>query len=708
MIENLLAGLNPQQREAVECLEGPVLVLAGAGSGKTRTLTYRIANLMRSGVAPQNIMAVTFTNKAAQEMKERVERIVERGSKGLMMGTFHSICVRILRREAEAIGMDTNFSIFDESDQLSIMKQVLAELNLDDTRYTPRNILSAISTAKNRNRAHLLDKQKAYGHFEEMLSNIFPLYQEKLRALHGFDFDDLLIETVRLFADHPDIRERYEERFRYLLVDEYQDVNFAQYRLVKLLSERHRNLCVVGDDDQSIYSFRGADVELILRFEKDFPEAKVIRLEQNYRSTSTILDAANAIVAGNRRRKPKKLWTENGAGDKITVFEALHEREEARYVVDEISKQIRLQERSLKDFAILYRTNAQSRAIEEILLQMGIPYHLVGGVRFYDRKEIKDILAYLKAVVNPYDAISLRRTLNAPARGIGAVTIKKLETFAGSKGETLFYSITHLDEVPDISGKTKQALTRYADMLSELILLKKSASLTRFVKFVFEKSGYLEALQAEGDAEATSRLENCQELLTVAGEFEKNAEENSIDAFLYHVSLLSDVDSLKTDGASVTLMTLHAAKGLEFPVVFMIGLEEGVFPHNRALIDETEIEEERRLCYVGVTRAREKLYLMRAYERTLFGVTNFGEPSRFINEIPKDYCVFKSQREGTTARSAWEDAGTALTLRPGDRLFHGKWGKGVVIQRRNGEVTVAFEGAGLKYLSLTEAASLRS
>jgi len=699
-----LAELNPRQREAAACLEGPLLILAGAGSGKTRTLTYRIAHLLHEGILPQNILAVTFTNKAAQEMKERVAKLLHHRSTGLAMGTFHSICVRILRKEAHHLGLDNDFSIFDESDQMSLIREILKELELDSTRHHPRAILSAISAAKNR-KANL--SRFGSGYFEEMVLGIYKHYQNKLREFHGFDFDDLLLETMRLFEEHAEVRSRYEDLYRYVLVDEYQDVNFSQYRLVKLVSDRHRNLCVVGDDDQSIYSFRGADVGLILRFEEDFPDAKVIRLEQNYRSTGTILDAANAISARNQRRKPKKLWTENQSGEKIALYEALNEREEARFVFEEIQKSIRQDGRSPKDFVILYRTNAQSRALEEVLLQRGIPYHLVGGVRFYDRKEIKDILAYLKVLVNPYDTLSIRRILNAPPRGLGKATLKKLEDFAAGKGESLFYSLMHLDEVPELRGKASQTLGSFVQLLVELIELKKTSGITSLVKSVMSKSGYLEALEEEGDAEAASRLENCQELLSVTHDFEKNADENSLEAFLFHVSLLSDTDSLKEGNESVTLMTLHAAKGLEFPVVFMIGMEEGVFPHSRSLLEEGEVEEERRLCYVGVTRAMEKLHLVRAYERTLYGMTNFGEPSRFLEEIPGELVSFKSQREAG-GRISWEGSAAGLSLRPGDRLHHGEWGKGVVIQRNNGEVTVAFEGVGLKRLPVEDAVEMRA
>jgi DNA helicase-2/ATP-dependent DNA helicase PcrA len=696
----LLDGLNPKQREAAQCLEGPLLILAGAGSGKTRTITYRIANLLQNGVSPNNVMAVTFTNKAAQEMKSRIEQILGVRARGLVTGTFHAICVRILRKDGEALGIDPNFTIFDEADQTTLMREILSELNLDEKRHPPRVLLSAISSAKNRSRN--FSSHPPFGHFEEILAQVYPMYQKKLRALHAFDFDDLLLETVRLFMEQPKIREKYETLFRYLLVDEYQDVNFAQYRLVKILSENHRNLCVVGDDDQSIYSFRGADVELILRFEKDFPDAKVVRLEQNYRSTSTILNAANAVVAGNKRRKPKQLWTENPPGEKILLFEALNEKEEGRFVVEEILKLVRRENRSLKDFAVLYRTNAQSRAVEEAFLQAGLPYQVIGGVRFYDRKEIKDILAYLKVIVNPYDAISLRRALNVPPRGIGSATLKRLEDFAGSKGEGLFYALSHIDEIPDIKGKAKQGLTQFAQLLSELSSLKKEFGLTYFLKSVLQKSGYLAFLEEDASAEGTSRLENCQELLTVAQEFEKNAEDNSLEAFLYHVSLLSDVDTKNESKEAVTLMTLHSAKGLEFPVVFLVGMEEGIFPHNRSLLDESNIEEERRLCYVGITRAMEKLYLLCAFERTLFGVSNFGEPSRFLAEIPKECYIVKSQRDSVTVRSTWEETGFALRLRPGDRLQHEKWGKGVVIQRQNGHFLVAFEKIGLKQVSFEE------
>ncbi len=704
MALNFLDELNPEQRKAAEHIHGPLLILAGAGSGKTKTITYRIAYLLTQGIHASQIMAVTFTNKAADEMKERLKNLLQEQARMLTMGTFHSICVKILRKNGEAIKLDPQFTIFDDSDQITLIKQILRDSNLDESRCHPRALLSAISSAKNK--MINLARERPLGYFEEIAGRIFSQYNERLAHLHALDFDDLLLETIRLFKEAPDVRKQYEEKFQHVLVDEYQDVNLCQYKLVKLLTEHHRNLCVVGDDDQSIYSFRGGDVGLILRFEKDFPNAKVIRLEQNYRSSTTILDAANGVVSLNRNRKPKKLWTENSEGEKIVIFEALNEREEARFVIEEILKEARLHERPLKEFAVLYRTNAQSRAMEEVLLQHGTPYHLVGGIRFYERKEIKDLLAYLKVLVNPYDSISLRRIINAPPRGIGTVTLKKLEDFAFERHENLVYSLQNLDEIPELKGKIKEKLSQFARLLAELLEEKKKSSLTRLMSLILENSGYAQALDLEDDAESQSRLENCQELLTVAQQFEKNAEEPTAETFLSHVSLLSDLDNLDREHDSVTLMTLHAAKGLEFPVVFMLGMEEGIFPHNRSLTDEEQIEEERRLCYVGITRAMEKLYLVRAYERTLYGMSNFGEPSRFLSEIPEECYLFKSQR-GKAGRTSWEEAGAGLGLRTGDRLFHEKWGKGVVVQKRNGEVTIAFE-SGLKHLSLLDAVSLRA
>lgn len=701
--EQLLGLLNPRQREAVLALDGPLLILAGAGSGKTRTLTFRIANLLAQGIPPHQIMAVTFTNKAAKEMKNRVDTLLPYRPANLALGTFHSIGVRLLRKEASHVGFESGFTIFDESDQVAVIREILKEMELDSTRYPPRSLLSVISSLKN-----LKARSGRYvptGHFEEIASRVMHQYQKKLKEFQGMDFDDLLLETVRLFEEHADIRSRYEETFRYILVDEYQDVNYVQYRLVKLLSENHRNLCVVGDDDQSIYSFRGADVGLILRFEEDFPEAKIIRLEQNYRSTSVILDTANTVAAFNRNRKPKNLWTENTSGEKIVVYEALSEREEARFVLQEIANERRLHGRSLSDFVVLYRTNAQSRAVEEVMLQNGVPYHLVGGVRFYDRKEIKDLIAYLKVLVNPYDTLSLRRIINAPPRGVGPKTIERLEDFSKSKGENLFYALRHLDEIPDLKDKPRRALTDLVNVMAELLDLKKqNKGLTILAKTLLSKSGYLAFLEAEGDVEAMGRLENCQEFLTVAQEFEKNSSDNALETFLFHISLLSDLDTLKEGVESVTLMTLHSAKGLEFPVVFMIGLEEGIFPHSRSLLEEADIEEERRLCYVGITRAREKLFMIHAYERTLYGLTNFGESSRFLGEIPREHCEFQSQRD-QSAKPSWSDFSDSSRVRLGDRLQHPVFGKGLVVQRYNEAVTVAFEGGGLRRFSTAEATS---
>ncbi len=704
MAHHFLDELNPEQRKAAQHIQGPLLILAGAGSGKTKTITYRIAYLLTQGIHARQIMAVTFTNKAADEMKERLKNLLQDQSRMLTMGTFHSICVKILRKNGEAIGLDPQFTIFDDSDQMTVIKQILRDSNMDESRCPPRALLSAISSAKNK--MINLSREKPLGYFEEVAGRIYSEYNERLKRLHALDFDDLLLETIRLFKEAPEVKKHYEEKFEHVLVDEYQDVNLCQYKLIKLLSERHRNLCVVGDDDQSIYSFRGGDVGLILRFEKDFPDSTVIRLEQNYRSSTTIITAANGVVALNRNRKPKKLWTENPEGEKIIVFEALNEREEARFVIEEILKEVKLKERPLKEFAVLYRTNAQSRAIEEALLQHGLPYHLVGGIRFYDRKEIKDLLAYLKVLVNPYDSISLRRIINVPPRGIGSVTLKRLEDFAFEKQENLLYSLLNLDEIPELKGKIKDGLTQFSKLLAELIEEKKKTGLTRLMGLILEESGYARHLDLEQDAESQSRLENCRELLTVAHEFEKNAEEPTPEAFLSHVSLLSDLDSMDREHDSITLMTLHAAKGLEFPIVFMIGMEEGIFPHSRSLMSEEQIEEERRLCYVGITRAMKKLYLIRAYERTLYGMSNFGEPSRFLSEIPENCFTFKTQR-GRAGRVSWEETGAGLGLRTGDRLFHEKWGKGVIVQKRNGEVTIAFE-SGLKNLSLADAVSLKA
>lgn len=699
----MLAALNPRQREAASHLQGPVLILAGAGSGKTRTLTYRIANLLQTGVQANHVLAVTFTNKAAQEMKSRIAAILGNKAWGLAMGTFHSICVKILRKEAHHLGLSNDFSIFDDQDQSSVIRDILKDLNLDSTKYHPRSILSVISAAKNKK---VTSGRIGTEGFEAMVGRVYPEYQKRLRDFHAFDFDDLLTETVRLFTEKADVRRRYEETFTHVLVDEYQDVNDTQYRLVKLLSENHRNLCVVGDDDQSIYSFRGANVELILRFEDDFPDAKVIRLEENYRSTGTILKAANAVSAGNERRKPKTLWTSNPEGEKLTVFEAMNEREEARFVLDEMRRLMRSSEFSTKDFVVLYRTNSQSRAIEEALLQRGMPYRLIGGIRFYDRKEIKDLMAYLKVLVNPYDGISLRRIINAPARGIGATTLKRLEDFAAERNEGLFYSLMHLDEIPEMKAKAKKTLSEFKSLMAGLIEHKKNSTLTHLVKEVFTKSGYKTALEEEGDADANARIENCQELLSVTRDFEKNAEDKSVEAFLYHVSLLSDVDGMTEATEAVTLMTLHAAKGLEFPVVFILGFDEGVFPHSRSLMEEKEVEEERRLCYVGVTRAMKKLYLIRAHERTLYGMTNFTAPSRFLKEIPRELIELKNQRE--SGRVTWEETGGLMQIKAGSRIRHEKWGTGTVLGKQGTQISVVFEKVGLVRLPLDDVLALQS
>lgn len=651
--KQLLEKLNRPQQEAALQLEGPLLILAGAGSGKTKTLTYRIAHLLAQGVSPHHVLAVTFTNKAAGEMKERIAALLGNQQKGLLVGTFHSTAVRILRKEAHHIGYESSFSIFDADDQVALVKEILKETH--DDSISPNAVISIISTIKNRQPD--FGRFQPQSRFERAAAQIFPLYQKKLKHFQAFDFDDLLRETVNLFESNREVRSRYEEIFQYILVDEYQDVNYLQYRFVKLLSENHRNLCVVGDDDQSIYSFRGGDVRLILRFEEDFPEARVIRLEQNYRCTSTILDTANAVIGRNQQRKSKQLWTENPAGENVILYEALNERQEARFVIQEIAEQIRKKNRLLSDFSILYRTNAQSRVLEEVLLQNGIPYRLIGGFRFYERKEIKDILAHLKILANPYDSLSFKRVLNAVPRGIGQVTFRKLEEFAAAREGGLFYSLLRLDEIPGIKGKIKEALGMVKTLLAELLDLKKSCSLPDLADKLLNLSGYRAYLEADHSPEAQARLENCNEFLTVAEEFEKRSEDRSLEAFLFHISLLTDLDHLEEGANSVTLMTLHSAKGLEFPVVFLTGMEEGIFPHSRSLMQPNEIEEERRLCYVGITRAREKLYLSYARERSRYGLMGPGEPSRFLSEILHDRCVFlRQQKDGNYLFRVDEDS----------------------------------------------------
>lgn len=705
---DIISTLNPRQREAVLATEGPVLVLAGAGSGKTRVLTHRIAYLLaEKGVDPARILAITFTNKAAQEMKERLSRLVGADLRYLWVSTFHAACVRILRRDIQALDYQPNFVIYDADDQLTLVKRCLAELNLDDKKFPPRSILNAISHAKNQ----LWDPDRFYdmadNYFLVKAAEVYRLYQQRLKEMNALDFDDLLMHTVRLFRQHPTVLRYYQHKFQYILVDEYQDTNHAQYILVKLLAAEHRNLCVVGDPDQSIYGWRGANMQNILDFEEDYPDARVVKLEQNYRSTQVILDAANAVIANNTSRKPKNLWTDKEGGALITSFQGEDEQHEAHFVAGEIYRQHREKGRAYRDFAVLYRTNAQSRVLEETFMKNGIPYEIFGGIKFYERKEIKDILAYLRVLANPADDLSLSRIINVPKRGIGPGSWLKLEEYAQRQGITVFEAVLRAGEIPDLAKRPAAMLEQFGAMMLGFREKMDQIPVTDLTELILKETGYLEELKRENTEEAQNRLENLQEFLSVTHDYDKYSEEKTLAGFLAQISLVTDIDNWSGEKDRVVLMTLHTAKGLEFPVVFITGLEEGVFPHSRSLLEPEELEEERRLCYVGMTRAQEELYLTRAWQRTLYGKTVCNAPSRFLAEIPEHLV----REVDSTARAAQTAARVPVRLKPagpatgfqlGDKVHHPKWGVGVVVkiegQGEDQQLTVAFPDQGLKIL----------
>lgn len=735
-IMELLSTLNKEQQEAVKQTEGPLLIMAGAGSGKTRVLTHRIAYLIdEKDVAPRNILAITFTNKAAREMKDRVAQLVGPESHYMWVSTFHSMCVRILRRDIERIGYSKNFSIIDSSDQLSVMKQILKNLNIDPKQYDPRAMLAQISNRKNELITPEQATDTANNYYEKQVAEIYHAYQKTLRKNHVLDFDDLIMETIHLFKRVPEVLTYYQHRFQYIHVDEYQDTNHAQYYLIKQLASRLQNLCVVGDSDQSIYRWRGADITNILSFEKDYPSAKTIFLEQNYRSTKSILDAANHVINHNTGRKPKKLWTDNDDGKNITYYQAGTEREEAYYITEKIQDLVREGTYSLDDIAILYRTNAQSRAVEDTLLKANMAYQMVGGLKFYDRKEIKDIIAYLRLITNPADDISFERIVNVPKRGIGAASIEKLRTYALMQDLSLFDAILEV-EATNVPKRAANALMNFRLMMDNFINQQEFLSATDMVETVLEQTEYEEALKNEKSIEAQTRIENIEEFKTVTTDFEKTSEEDtSLVAFLTDLALIADIDSMddeeeEENEAKVTLMTLHSAKGLEFPVVFLIGLEEGIFPHSRSMMDDEEMEEERRLAYVGITRAEQELYLTHAQMRTLYGRTNMNPISRFISEIPAELLdgmqeekepVFaqmlknnrsKSNRSSQSSQSAppRQKAEKITTTgaenamwNVGDKAKHNKWGIGTIVkvtgEGEDMEVDVAFPApTGIKRL----------
>ncbi len=646
-----LTMLNPEQRKAAETLEGPVLILAGAGSGKTRALTYRLANLLDHGVPAWSVLALTFTNKAAREMKDRVVRMIgEERAEEAWISTFHSTCARILRRDIEKLGYTRSFVIYDDDDQMSLLKDILKKLNIDDKFLPPREIKGKLSDAKNKLQTPdewfmktLRDRRAS------LIHDVMTEYEKRLKAMNALDFDDLLIRTLELLADHPPVLEAYRRRFRYVMVDEYQDTNKAQYELVRLLTAESRNLCVVGDDDQSIYGWRGADIRNILDFEKDYPDAVVIKLEQNYRSTSNILDAANQVIANNAGRKDKKLWTEENPGEKIHVYCAYDEQDEAAWTADTIMN-LRRQGERLGDIAVLYRTNAQSRVQEEMLMRSGIAYKIFGGQKFYERKEIKDILGYLRVMVNPSDDLSLRRILNVPKRSIGDSTAEALAAHAAENDMPLYSALVDLPE--SLGSRAKKSVTEFFLLMTSLSAMKDSMDLPAFVDALIEKTGLEAQYEKEGTDEAKTRIENIREFRGAVHEFARRSEQPSLESYLENVALVTDLDREADERDYVTLMTLHSAKGLEFNNVFIIGMEEGIFPGSRSLEDDNRLEEERRLMYVGITRARKRLFLSRANVRMLYNQFSNNPPSRFLKEIPARLTVY--ERSGAAGRSGSE------------------------------------------------------
>lgn len=734
-------GLNPQQAEAVINTEGQMLIMAGAGSGKTKVLTCRVANLLQKGVRPYRILAITFTNKAAAEMRERVNNMSGPAAKDVWLFTFHAFCARFLRMEIDKLpGYGGNFAIYDTADSQNLIKQILKEMNLDDKRFQPSGILSRISNAKNALQDAAAFARQAGDFYEQKVADIYSRYEQKLQLNNALDFDDLLMLSIKLLQENKEVREKYQDRFDYLLVDEYQDTNHAQYLLTKFLAAKHRNICVVGDADQSIYGWRGADIQNILDFEKDYPDAKVIKLEQNYRSTQIILDAANAVIENNTGRKPKNLWTENKSGADIIYFQAVDERDEARFVIEQLQNLQRTENKKLGDMAILYRTNTQSRIFEEMLIKSGISYNMVGGLKFYERKEIKDIIAYLRVIFNPADSLSLLRIINVPKRGIGDASLAKIQAYAAANNVSLFEAVSNAAAIDGLSSRFVSKLDDLAGIIFELMNLANEAPVEDLIDRVLRDTGYLEELENERTPQAQSRIDNLHELISVAQEFAASEEENNLENFLAHVALVSDIDDTELGEDAITLMTLHSSKGLEFPVVFLVGMEEGLFPHARTLMDETEIEEERRLCYVGITRAKEKLFLSSTKMRTIYGNTVTYPPSRFLQEIPARLVKtikrqerfsalenFKQVSEKYSARPqkpastfnphsfmpqkpAAAAGGTGTRFNTGDRVSHSKWGEGMVVSVKDSpdgqEVKVAFAGAGVRSL-LTKYAVLK-
>lgn len=749
----LIIGMNDKQAEAVQTTDGPLLIMAGAGSGKTRVLTHRIAYLIdEKYVNPWNILAITFTNKAAREMRERAIAL-NPATQDTLIATFHSMCVRILRREADYIGYNRNFTIVDPSEQRTLMKRIIKQLNLDTKKWNERSILGTISNAKNDLLDEIAYEKQAGDMYTQVIAKCYKAYQEELRRSEAMDFDDLIMMTLRLFDQNKDVLAYYQQRYQYIHVDEYQDTNHAQYQLVKLLASRFKNICVVGDADQSIYGWRGADMQNILDFEKDYPQAKVVLLEENYRSTKKILQAANNVINHNKNRRPKKLWTQNDEGEQIVYHRANNEQEEAVFVASTIDNIVREQGKNFKDFAVLYRTNAQSRTIEEALLKSNIPYTMVGGTKFYSRKEIRDVIAYLNILANTSDNISFERIVNEPKRGVGPGTLEKIRSFAYEQNMSLLDASSNVMMSP-LKGKAAQAVWDLANLILTLRSKLDSLTVTEITENLLDKTGYLEALQVQNTLESQARIENIEEFLSVTKNFDDNPEitvegETGLDRlsrFLNDLALIADTDDSATETAEVTLMTLHAAKGLEFPVVFLIGMEEGVFPLSRAIEDADELEEERRLAYVGITRAEQILFLTNANTRTLFGKTSYNRPTRFIREIddeliqhqglarpvnssfgvkyskeqPTQFGQGMSLQQALQARKSNSQPQVTAQLQAlnannshetsweiGDVATHKKWGDGTVLEvsgsGKTQELKINFPGIGLKKLLVSVA-----
>lgn len=719
-MDNLLAKLNDKQKEAVVTTEGPVLVLAGAGSGKTTVLVNRIAYIIsKKHVSPKNIIAITFTNKAANEMKSRIEAIIGDNSEGMWVSTFHSACVRILRRNIDLIGYSSDFVIYDTADAKTLMKECLKELDMDDKVYTPKAVLSAISNAKdNMQTPEIFEAVNAGDYYLRNIAKIYGLYQKKLKKNNALDFDDIVFNAVKILSENQDVLNFYQDKFRYILVDEYQDTNNTQYMLISLLAQKNRNICVVGDDDQSIYKFRGANIQNILGFEDEFQDAVTIKLEQNYRSTKTILDAANAVIENNTERKGKALWTDNSDGNKITLYTAANERGEGEYIAREVEA---LASDGIKysDMAVLYRTNAQSRIIEEMFLRWAIPYKVLAGLRFYDRKEIKDIIAYLRIIYNPRDDISLKRIINEPKRGIGAASMDKAAVLAAEKGVSLFEILKKAYDYPQllrISGKIEE----FVNIIETLEKASHTMKLEDFCVRVLNDTGYLPALQAENTIESQTRIENLREFMSAVQEFEKGNDDVSLSAFLENLALVADIDSYDDDQDCVVMMTIHSAKGLEFENVFLTGMEEGLFPSARSATSREDLEEERRLCYVAITRAKKKLYLTNTRSRMIYGKTSVSLPSQFLKEIPDEYIneyfdntikkatvsverkVNSFQDNIFTALDNNEPLPESISFVPGDRVHHKKFGDGTIMSvmrfGKDAKLEIDFDNVGRKQL----------